>query len=72
MWKWYQNILLDNLDVPINITFSTASPLNSLVTKPNTSFTADDSHIKKIEDYITEKYDVKRMTSRDNHYRIFF
>ena len=29
----YQNILLDNLDEPINITFSTPSPLNSLVTK---------------------------------------
>ena len=29
----YQNILLGNLDEPINITFSTPSPLNSLVTK---------------------------------------
>ena len=28
-----QNILLGNLDEPINITFSTPSPLNSLVTK---------------------------------------
>ena len=38
--------------------FQDPSPLNSLVTKRNTSFTANDSHIKKkIEDYITEKYD---------------
>ena len=29
----YQNIVLDNLDKQINITFSTPSPLNSLVTK---------------------------------------
>ena len=43
----YQNILLDNLDEQINITFSAPSPLNSLVTKRNTSFTANDSHIGK-------------------------
>ena len=43
----YQNILLDNLDEQINITFSTPSPLNSLVTKRNTSFTVNDSHIEK-------------------------
>ena len=36
----YQNILLDNLDKPINITFSTPSPLNSLVAKRKTGFTA--------------------------------
>ena len=35
----YQNILLDNLDEPINITFSTPSPLTSLVTKRKTNFT---------------------------------
>ena len=45
----YQNILLDNLDEPINATFSMPSPLNSLVTKCNTNF----SHIKKVEDYVT-------------------
>ena len=45
----YQNILLDNLDEPINATFSMPSPLNSLVTKYNTNF----SHIKKVEDYVT-------------------
>ena len=37
----HQNILLWNLDEPINITFSPSSPLNSLVTKRNTSFTAN-------------------------------
>ena len=43
----YQNILLDKLGEPINITFSTPSPLNSLVTKRKTNFTANDPHIKK-------------------------
>ena len=51
----YQDFLLDNLEEPINITFSTPSALNSLVTKRNKSFTANDSHIKKIEDHVTEK-----------------
>ena len=45
----YKNILLDNLDEPININFSTQSPLNSLVTKRKTSFTANDPHIKKYD-----------------------
>ena len=45
----YQNILLDNLDEPINITFSTPSPLNSLVTKRKTNFTANDPYIKKYD-----------------------
>ena len=45
----YQNILLDNLGKPINITFSTPSPLNSLNTKRKTNFTANDSHIKKYD-----------------------
>ena len=39
----YRNTLLDNLDKPIDITFSTPS----LVKKHNTSFTANDSNIKK-------------------------
>ena len=45
----YQNILLDNLDEPINITFSTPSPLNSLVTKRKKKITVDDPHIKKYD-----------------------
>ena len=44
-----QNILLGNLDDPINITFSAPSPLNSLVTNRKTNFTADDPHIKKYD-----------------------
>ena len=44
----YQNILLDNLDEPFNITFSTPSPLNSLVTKRKTNFPANVPHIKKM------------------------
>ena len=42
----YQNILLDNLGEPINITFSTPSPPNSLITKCKANFTANDPHIK--------------------------
>ena len=45
----YQNILLDNLDKPINITFSTPSPPNSLVTKRKIDFTANNPHIKKYD-----------------------
>ena len=45
----YQNIILDNLDEPINVTFSMPSPLNSLVAKLKTNFTANDPHIKKYE-----------------------
>ena len=45
----YKNILLDNLDEPVNINFSTQSPLNSLVTKRKTSFTANDPYIKKYD-----------------------
>ena len=41
----YQNILLGNLDEPINITFSTSSPLNSLVTERKTNFTVNDPQI---------------------------
>ena len=44
----YQNILLDNLNEPINITFSMPSPLNSLVTKRKTNFTANDLVLKNI------------------------
>ena len=44
----YQNILLDNIDESINNTFSTPSPLNSLVTKCNTSFTMNGSYVKKV------------------------
>ena len=45
----YQNILLDNLGQPINITFSTPSPPNSLITKCKATFTANDPHIKNYD-----------------------
>ena len=45
----YQNILLDNLDEPINITFSIPPTVNSLVTKCKANFTANDPHIKKYD-----------------------
>ena len=45
----YQNILLDNLGEPINITFSTPSPPNSLITKCKATFTANDPHIKNYD-----------------------
>ena len=44
----YQNILLDSPDESINNTFSTPSPVNSLVTKRKTSFAAKDPHIKNM------------------------
>ena len=44
----YQNIPLDNLEEPINIAFSTPSPLNSLITKRKTNIATNDPHIKKI------------------------
>ena len=45
----YQNIILDNLGEPINITFSTPSPPNSLITKCKATFTANDPHIKNYD-----------------------
>ena len=55
-----QNILFDSVYELINITFSMPLTLNTLTsyktTKRNTTFTANDSHIKITEDYITEKY----------------
>ena len=52
----YQNILLDNLGEPINITFSTPSPPNSLITKCKATFTANDPHIKNYDDQTVLDY----------------
>lgn len=49
-----QNILLDYLDQPMIITFSTPSPLKSLVTKLHTRFTANNPHIKNSRLYNTK------------------
>ena len=53
----FENILLDNYDVPIDITFSplSQSKNNSDVTISNRS-SPSNSHIKKTEDYINEKF----------------
>ena len=54
----FQNILLDN-DVPINISLLSAlktlnSNSNFIVNKENTP--ANDSHIRKIEEYLNQQY----------------
>ena len=56
----FQNILLDNIDMPINISLlSTPKTLNSnshlIVYKENTL--ANGSHVTKIEEYLNQQYD---------------
>ena len=56
----FQNILLDNIDMPINISLlSTPKALNSnselMVSKENTP--ANDSHVTKIDEYLNHQYD---------------
>ena len=56
----FQNILLDNIDMPVNISLlSTPKALNSnsdlIVNKENTP--ANDSHVTKIEEYLNQQYD---------------
>ena len=53
------NILLDNIETPINISFSTPSQIFSNSTEKHSSKNGehDDSHILKIEKYIKDKYD---------------
>ena len=55
----FNNILLDNIETPINITFSTPSQIFSNSTEKHSSKNGehDDSHILKIEKYIKDKYD---------------
>ena len=54
-----RNILLDHYETPINVTLRTPSQLKNHYngTGSNKSSPANSSHIKKMEDYITEKYD---------------
>ena len=54
-----RNIILDNIETPISITFSTPSQIASSSTKKHCSKNGkhDDSHILKIEKYIKGKYD---------------
>ena len=53
----FKNILSDNYDVPIDITFSppSQSKNNSDVAISNKS-SPSNSHIRKIEDYINKKF----------------
>ena len=56
----FQNILLDNIDIPFNISvLSTLNALNSnsdlIVNKENTP--ANDSHVTKIEEYLNQQFD---------------
>ena len=55
----FNNILLDNIETPINITFSTPSQIFSNSTKKYSSKNDehDYSHILKIEKDIKDKYD---------------
>ena len=53
-----RNILLDRYDTPINITFSTPTPLKKNYTngtEKNKTSPANNSDIKKMEDYIAKK-----------------
>ena len=51
------NILLDNIETPKNITFSTTSQIFSNSSEKHSSENGehDDSHILKIEKYIKDK-----------------
>ena len=56
----FQNILLDNINMPINISLlSTPKALNSnsnlIVNKENTP--ANDFHVTKIKEYLNQQYD---------------
>ena len=55
----FNNILLDNIEKPINIIFSTPSQIFSISTEKHSSENGehDDFHILKIEKYIKNKYD---------------
>ena len=54
-----RKILLDHYDTPINITLSTPTPLKNYCngTEKNKNSPANNSDIKKMEDYKTKKYD---------------
>ena len=53
------NILRDRYDTPINITLSTPRPLKNYCngTEKKKTSPANNSYIKKMEDYIPKKYD---------------
>ena len=53
----FSNILLDNTETPINITFNTASQTfsNSNIKHSSKNGKRNDSHISKIEKYAKDK-----------------
>ena len=53
----FNNMLLDSIETPTNITFSTPSQIFSKSTEklPSENGKHDDSHILKIEKYIKDK-----------------
>ena len=58
----FQNILLDHIDMPINISLlSTPKALNSnsdlIVNNENTP--ANDSHVTKIKKYLNQQHDLQ-------------
>ena len=67
----YQNILLDNQETPIKITLSSA-PEIKVINKSSNSIDnnkngpANDSHLKKMEEYISQQYDQAALTHLKN------
>ena len=67
----YQNILLDNQETPIKITLSSTSEIkvtnkNSNSIDNNKNGPPNDSHLKKIEEYISQQYDQAALTHLKN------
>ena len=69
--EFYQNILLDNQETPIKITLS-STPEIKVINKSSNSIDnnkngpANDSHLKKMEEYISQQYDQAALTHLKN------
>ena len=65
----YQNILIDNQETPIKINLSSA-PEIKVINKSSNSIDnngpANDSHLKKMEEYISQQYDQAALTHLKN------
>ena len=69
--KYYQNILLDNQEAPIKITLSSTREIkiinkSSNSTDNNKNGPANDSHLKKMEEYVSQQYDQAALTHLKN------
>ena len=67
----YQNILLDNQETPIKIALSSTPEIkvtnkNSNSTDNNKNGPANDSHLKKTKEYISQQYDQAALTHLKN------